>query len=183
MNPEAIPTVTTAELVGLFTLGAILTATAYTELKDNRIPNAISVVGLIIGFLVGYFPGGPSLGQSIVGFFAGFGFLFVFYMFGGMGGGDVKLMGAVGALVGYPVILTVLMFTALIGGFMAVVVLIWNRDAVKDVARFFNPFRRKKEEPPPGEGTEEGGDVKKSPTIPYGLAIIGGCLVTFFLGT
>lgn len=179
MNPEPIPIVTTAELIGLLTLGGLLIATAYTELKDNRIPNVIPLIGLTVGLLVGYFPGGPTLGQSIVGFLAGFGFLFVFYMFGGMGGGDVKLMGAVGALVGYPAILTVLMFTALIGGLMAIVVLIWNRQALKQVARSLNPFRRRKGE----AAAEEGAEPPPAPTIPYGLAIVGGCLATFFLGT
>ena len=176
MNPlpsPTMPAVSATELVALITLAAMLVVTSYAELKNNRIPNWITLPGLLVGLLAGYLPGGITLGQSVVGFGVGFGFLFVFYMFGGMGGGDVKLMGAVGALMGYPMILSVLMFTALIGGAMGVAVLIWNQRALRSVLTHLNPFRRAPIEPTAEEAPK--------PSIPYGLAIIAGCLVTFFL--
>ncbi len=180
MNPESIPIITTAEIIGLLTLGIILVTSAYTELKDNRIPNFIPLIGVTVGLLVGYFPGGPTVGQSAVGFLVGFGFFFLFYMFGGMGGGDVKLMGAIGALVGYPMVLPVLMFTSLIGGVMAVALLIWNKRVMRDLVRRLNPAQKSAEE---GSDADPSEDEDEPTSIPYGLAIIAGCALTFFLST
>lgn len=174
------PMLSTSALVALLTLGAMLVATAYTELKDGRIPNWITVPGLAIGLVTGYLPGGISLSQSLTGLGVGGGFLFLFYMFGGMGGGDVKLMGAVGALVGYPMVLTVLTFTAFLGGFLAIGVLIWNRRALRRVLRF---LVRSSPEGHDEIEAEAGQDGAEKPSVPYGLAIIGGCLVTIFLST
>lgn len=164
------------QLVILCTLFLMLTAACYTELKESRIPNWITIPGLLIGLLGGYLPGGLGFGPAVMGFLAGFFFLFIFYMFGGLGGGDVKLMAAVGALQGYPVIMTTLVYTAFIGGAMAIWVLICNRNfwhgLIQSVAML---FRMKK---PESEQTEEA--EAKMGTVPYGIAIIAGALLTTY---
>ena len=100
--------------------------------------------------------------------------MFLFYVFGGMGGGDVKLMGAVGALLGHRLIMPVVIYTALIGGVMAFLVLIWRGNLWRAMTGL---FRRK-----PRDEAEEGGGEEKRPatTIPYGIAIVCGCLLTLF---
>jgi prepilin peptidase CpaA len=154
----------------------MLTAACYTELKESRIPNWITIPGLLVGLLAGYLPGGLPFGSAIMGFLAAFFFLFIFYMFGGMGGGDVKLMAAVGALQGYPVVMTTLVYTAFIGGAMAIWVLICNRNfwhgIVQSTAML---FRLRK---PAEEQTEEA--EAKMGTVPYGIAIIAGALLTTY---
>ena len=175
--PPAMPALDTGRLVSLSTLMVLLVITMFTELRSNRIPNWATVPGLLIGLVVGYLPGGISLGSSLGGFFIGFGFMFMFYMFGGMGGGDVKLMGAAGALMGYPLILTALVYTAIVGGLMAMLVLIWNRSFWRGMAHSMGMFFRLKR--PADEDPEE---VRgKMGTVPYGIAIICGCLMTVFL--
>lgn len=169
-------------LLALTVLGAMLVVTAYTELQDSRIPNWVTIPGLLAGLLIGYLPGGVSLGSSVGGFLTGFGFLFVFYMFGGMGGGDVKLMGAVGSLMGYPLVIKALMYTALIGGMMAVVVMVWRHVPAARIAAWMSPSGA---EPEPAAGVQAEGEDAPPPdpsTVPYGFAIIGGCLVTFLVG-
>lgn len=175
MTPEIPAPFDAGHLISLATLGLILTITTFTELRENRIPNWVTLPGLLIGFLVGYFPGGLTLGESFAGFFVGFGFLYLFYMFGGMGGGDVKLMGAVGALLGYPMVLSALMLTAFIGGIMAVLALVWNRNAWRQISGSLARLvgRRGSED----EGESEGA----SGTVPYGLAIVAGSLLSIFL--
>ena len=170
MSGDGVSPIDAGHLVAWGMLAAILTVTVYTELRDNRIPNWVTMPGLMVGFLAGYLPGGISLGTSVGGFLIGFGFLFLFYMFGGMGGGDVKLMGAVGALLGYPLILTVLMFTAFIGGAMAILALIWSKDFWRRLA---GRFRKTDAE-----------DQAKEPepvVVPYGIAIVVGSIMTIFL--
>ena len=168
-------------IVSLTTLVAALVATTFTELKDGRIPDWITLPALLVGFLVGYLEGGIPLGSSLMGFVAGFGFLFIFYMFGGMGGGDVKLMGAVGALMGFPQILPILMYTAFIGGAMALLVLVWNRRFWRGLGRSLSLFFRWGKGPSLHEEDEP--EAGKRLTIPYGLAIVAGCLVHVFMQT
>lgn len=161
-------------LVSLGVLVLVLTLSVYTELKERRIPNAVTLGGLLSGLAVGFLPGGISLASSILGFGIGFGILFVFYVFGGMGGGDVKLMGAVGALLGFPIIVSVIFYTAIIGGLMAVAVLLSRRDLLARCAascrRWFT--RQKDGEPAAADPV----------SIPYGIAIAVGCLLALGLG-
>lgn len=73
----------------------------YTDLKSRRIPNEITVTSLVIALIVQTVIGGTAgLLTALGGFGVGFGILFLLWLTGGGGGGDVKLMGAAGAWVG-----------------------------------------------------------------------------------
>lgn len=81
---------------------AVFTAIAMaTDLRNRKIPNWLTVTAAICGLLfhvcVLRLPG---LWFSLGGFAVGFGILFVLWIIGGGGAGDVKLMGAVGAWLG-----------------------------------------------------------------------------------
>jgi prepilin peptidase CpaA len=67
--------------------------------------------------------GWGGLGTALLGTVVGFLVFLVFYLLGGMGGGDVKLMAGFGALLGTGRLLQAALFTALVGGLLAVVVL------------------------------------------------------------
>lgn len=104
-------------MLGLFILTAILAiGSGYSDVKVRRIPNFLTLPGIFVGFTLNFILfSTPGLKSSAIGFLIGFGFFFIFYLLGGMGAGDVKLMGGVGALLGYPMILQSIMFTALAG--------------------------------------------------------------------
>jgi prepilin peptidase CpaA len=55
---------------------------------------------------------------------------FVFYLAGGMGAGDVKLITAAGCIAGLPLIGHLLLWTALAGGFMAIGLALYRRRLV-----------------------------------------------------
>ena len=57
---------------------------------------------------------------------AGFAVFLVFYLLGGMGGGDVKLMSGFGALLGPGRLLEAALWTAAVGGLIAVGALGWK---------------------------------------------------------
>ncbi len=158
-------------------LGMVLTVAVYLELKESRIPNWLTLTGMSIGLLLGYLPGGLTFPASLLGLCVGFGFLFLFYVFGGIGGGDVKLMGAVGALLGGNVVGHALFYTAVIGGFMAVTVLIWRGGLWLGVRRGVMRLFKGKRLP------ESPDDTTPAATVPYGLAIAAGSLLALLLST
>jgi prepilin peptidase CpaA len=72
--------------------------------------------------------------NHVVGFGFGFGVLLAAYVLGGMGGGDVKLMGAVGSLVGWPAALHAVFYSFLVGAALGLILMIW-RGQVRVVLR------------------------------------------------
>ena len=162
-------------MLSLVVLAAVLTVAVYVELKENRIPNWLTLSGMALGLLIGYWQGTPVFWSSLGGLAIGFGFLFIFYVFGGVGGGDVKLMGAAGALMGANLIKPAIFYTAALGAFLAVMIVIWRKDFWVRLGLGLRrlAFWRKATEAPA---------VQSAPVIvPYGLAIAAGCLLAIIV--
>jgi len=174
-------TVNEGYIFSLWVLATVLVLTTYTEIQSARIPNWITLPALAFAFIISFIGVGIPFVSSLLGFLAGFGFLFIFYMFGGMGGGDVKLMGTVGALLGFPGILHVLMYTAFIGGGMALIALIWHHQLRAGLRRSLGMFFTAREGPTLDNATPEDATTPAAAetpvTIPYGLAIVIGTLL------
>lgn len=83
---------------GMFVLAIV---SALTDLRNRTIPNWLTIPVTVYAFAARWYIGGWDLLQSgLIGFAVGFGVYFLFFLVGGRGGGDVKLMGAYGALMG-----------------------------------------------------------------------------------
>ncbi len=156
---------------GLLVLAVMLAVAVYIELKEKRIPNWLTLSGMALGLLISYLHGTTAFWSSLGGLAIGFGFLFIFYVFGGVGGGDVKLMGAAGALMGVEMIKPALFYTTFIGAFIAVMMVIWRRDFWLRISLGLHSlaFWRKqdKNQPAPLPAIK----------VPYGTAIAIGCVL------
>jgi len=87
---------------------------------SNWIPSCAFVGGLILQVAETGWRGGVS---ALLGTVSGAGVFLIFYLLGGMGGGDVKLMAGFGAILGVPRLLEASLWTAGCGGLMAVAVI------------------------------------------------------------
>lgn len=99
-------------------------ACATTDLRGRRIPNWLTVAGALAGF--GYHTwraGWEGLGFAGAGFGAAFGIYAVLFLFRGMGAGDLKMMAAMGALIGWSNWLLLFALSAVIGGLVALFVI------------------------------------------------------------
>jgi prepilin peptidase CpaA len=155
----------------LLVLAALLIVAVYVEMKERRIPNWLTLSGMGLGLLIGYLHGTTAFWSSLGGLAIGFGFLFLFYVFGGIGGGDVKLMGAAGALLGVELVKPALFYTAAIGALMAIIIIIWRKDFWACCAKGMRDLVTWK---------KKSGDTaaKAEPlTVPYGVAIAAGCVM------
>jgi len=70
---------------------------------------------------------GVSLGAAALGFVLGLALMLPGHMLGATGAGDVKLMAAIGTLVGPGIVVNAFLFTAVAGGMLAVVVALRRR--------------------------------------------------------
>jgi prepilin peptidase CpaA len=91
------------------------------DVRTRRIPNALTASMAAAG--LGLAVTGSSqvtLPGAVIGLFIGGALMLPGHLFGATGAGDVKLMAAVGAIVGPSTVVTAFLFTAIAGGVLAV---------------------------------------------------------------
>jgi prepilin peptidase CpaA len=110
----------------LIVLITLLVAAAVFDIRNRRIPNWLTISGVLLGFAINFGIGPPEGGVlfALQGFLAGFGLYMLLYVLRAMGAGDVKLMGAVGALVGWERWFGIFFVTAIVGGLMAIALVV-----------------------------------------------------------
>jgi prepilin peptidase CpaA len=96
-----------------------------------------------------------------------------------MGGGDVKLMGALGTLVGGYGIVNIALLTAIAGGFLAIAIALYN-NKLKDT--FYKAWKLVRNIIGSTEKTSSEDSIAKSIKMPYGLAIGGGTFCYLIVG-
>jgi prepilin peptidase CpaA len=88
-------------IVWAILVACIALAAALLDVRTRRLPNWLTVSACAAGLVFQVSRGGfAGLGTALGGFAVGFGILFVLWLIGGGGGGDVKLMGALGVWLG-----------------------------------------------------------------------------------
>jgi len=110
-------------------VGGMIVAT-FVDFDHMIIPDSVSIGGMVFGVVMsGLVPGlhgeeaiGAALIKSIIGLVAGAGILWLVSVVGrwvfkkdAMGLGDVKLLGAVGALLGFPAVVYTILMSSLVG--------------------------------------------------------------------
>jgi prepilin peptidase CpaA len=105
---------------------AVLLAAAVFDVLYRRIPNWLTVGGMVLGIVTNALIGPPlaGVGFAMAGLGVAFGIYVLLYAVRAMGAGDVKLMAAVGALLGWERWFGVFFVTALIGGAMALILVV-----------------------------------------------------------
>lgn len=84
----------------LFIFGCLIPVTicGYTDIKKGLIYNKITIPMLLMGLAYSVYI--SSIQNALLGLIIGFGVLFLCFLIGGVGGGDVKLSAALGAWFG-----------------------------------------------------------------------------------
>lgn len=156
----------------------VLTAGVY-DIRFRRIPNLLVLAGLIAGFawniatsqMNGLILSAEGMGLAMLIYFP-------LYAIRAMGAGDVKLMAAVGALTGPRIWFLIFLCTAILGGVLALVLILWNRRLkttawnvgyiVRELVQFRAPYMK-----------HEQLDVssKSALTLPHGVSIALGSLM------
>ena len=111
-------------VVSMGALGVSVWA-GWLDWRTRKIPNWLTVPALLIGLTLSALLGGwPGARASLEGAAIGLGLLLPFVIMHGLGAGDWKLMGALGAFLGPSKTIVVLLGTVLVAGVMALVEII-----------------------------------------------------------
>ena len=104
----------------------LLVVCSYTDLRKRKIYNAVILSGLVIGLAGNVYLQGVSAGLIFAwkGFFLGIGLLIIPFISGGLGAGDVKLLGIVGIYKGVEFTFYAFLLSALWGGLFSLIVLV-----------------------------------------------------------
>ena len=107
------------------------------DLQHQILPNVITLPGIIVGVLANALAG-PGWVASLIGAAVGAGSLFaiaeIYYRVRheeGMGMGDVKMLGMIGAFLGWKLVLVTLVLSSFIGSVVGVFVLVAKRESLK----------------------------------------------------
>jgi len=178
-----------------FILIILLLLSLYFDLTKKKIPNFLTLPAIIWGLLSNTVTGGlEGFIFSSYGLLLGIALFIIPFILGGMGGGDVKLLGAVGAMKGAQFVFHATLFTALCGGVLAIIYLIINGQFLKTLKRvlgmaavpFFTALYFRFRNPYFNQlSLYFSQDIKIKQTekkiyLPYGVAIVSGALIVLF---
>jgi prepilin peptidase CpaA len=149
---------------------ALAVAAGVMDWRSRRIPNWLTVPGLLVGIAVNSAASGwLGLKASLLGAGLGLLVLLPFVYMRSLGAGDWKLAGALGAFVGPGVLVDLLMISVFVAGIMAVGLVIYKRrlkQTLRNIGRLLGSmltFRM--------PGPEVSLDNPQSLKIPYGVAL------------
>jgi prepilin peptidase CpaA len=176
-----------SELTYPVTATACAIVGAVCDVRSRRIPNVITLPAFVLGLLLHLLIGGwkQLLYSLLAGVACGLIFL-VFYIAGGMGAGDVKLMMAVGCIAGgahgvyFNTVAYIMVLTALCGGVMAVCLALFRGrlgQTLMNVGELVSHHASMGLQPHPDLNLKNTRTLR----LPYALAIAGGCLLTLFI--
>jgi prepilin peptidase CpaA len=111
----------TSDLVVLAAVIAASGSAAAIDLRTGRIPNLLTATVAVTGFaLAGLGLTGHSMAGALAGALIGFALMLPGHLLGGTGAGDVKLLAALGTLLGPGGIAMAFLYSAIAGGLLAV---------------------------------------------------------------
>jgi prepilin peptidase CpaA len=162
---------------------AIAAVACVTDLRSRRIPNWLTLSGAAAAF--GFYLAGhglSGLGWSAGGWAVGLAVFLPFFLLRGIGGGDVKLVAALGAWVGPVGAIWVGLYAAIAGGPLALGMALsrgYARQAFSNIWGLVGFWRLAGVRPQPGLTLETAG--AGAPRLPYALPIAAGLVLTLWL--
>ena len=134
------------ETLVYFVFIATLLVITFIDIDHRIIPNSISLPGIVLFFIASLTIPTVSIKDSLIGILTGGSILFLvaeiyFRLTGkeGMGGGDIKLLAMIGALIGWQGVIFTIFVSSLIGTIIGIIVMLIQGKNLK-LAIPFGPF-------------------------------------------
>jgi prepilin peptidase CpaA len=164
-----------ADLIAFTLLAVVLMIAAVTDCKRGKIYNKLTLpailVGLVFWLIAGLLGSDRGISDSLIGFASGLIPFAVIMMLGGLGGGDVKLMAAVGALsASWQCVLSTAFYGMLLALVLALVIMVHGGIVKQTLSRILGALLSSAARVRPElENTEH--------KVPFGAAVAVGGLI------
>jgi prepilin peptidase CpaA len=166
----------TPEVSKVLLLLPISVAVIYYDVRYRRIPNLLVLTTLVLGLVINAtFQGWNGLLAALAGMAVAFAPMLLLHVFGAMGAGDVKLAGAIGAVIGVKLVPSTLVLIVMLGAVLAIYSMMRSRSVfstLHGVLRIFVGIL------PGWEMPRFSVPADRRHTIPYGVAIMLGSLIS-----
>ncbi|MGA2435386.1 MAG: A24 family peptidase [Bryobacteraceae bacterium] len=164
-------------------VGLLVLVAGIYDILWRRIPNWLVMPGFLIGIVLNtfiHFDDGHRW-DAAFGFALAMATYLPLYLLRGMGAGDVKLAAAIGALVGWQAWIVIFILSGLLGGVLAIILMIVKGRARKTFSNLGYIVWEMAHFRPPHLGNEELDIANpRAMTLPHGAVIALGTLL--FLG-
>jgi prepilin peptidase CpaA len=151
------------------------------DLRTRRIPQVLTLGGALAGLAFHLAAGGWQGGvASVTGWIVGIVIFLAPFALGGLGAGDVKLLGALGAWLGVTDIVWVALYTGIAGGVFALIVACMSGylgQAIANVQLLLIHWKLHGVRPLSTVTLEEG----RGPRLAYAVPILAGTVATLWL--
>jgi len=155
------------DAVAPYAAAGVASLAAVLDLRFRRIPNWLTGSVCAAGLVLNAWYAGPNgLLLALAGGLLGLAILLPFYAIRAIGAGDVKLLAAIGMLIGPHTLVSVAVYGAIVGGLMSIAILLTRGRLLLVLHELFVQHR-----PPTRSGAK----------APYGVAIACGVLLSLVL--
>ena len=127
-------------------LVSVLILISFIDLDTYTIPDILSLSGIVAGFALSFFSARLTWLESFLGIAVGGGSLYLIaYLYqrirhqDGLGGGDIKLLGMIGAFVGVPGVVFTVLLASLVGSLTGLALMARSRKGLSTMVPF-GPF-------------------------------------------
>lgn len=165
-------------MIATAALTTLLGLSVWFDVRSRRIPNVLTVAGLAVALVLRGWLGASALVEGVEGAGVGLALALVPFALGMLGGGDVKLLVAVGGFMGPRHLIGAFLAIALVGGVLALLEAVRHSAAGEVMSRSFAVvknlalFGR--------AGYRPTLESEGAMTVPYGVAIAVGSLTWWF---
>ena len=160
---------------------AVVSIASVVDVRTRRVPNLLTAGS--VGAALFYFSlshGAAGLMKCTLGLGVGLALFLPLFMLRGMGAGDVKLLGAIGAWLGPSAVVRCALYAVLAGGVLTLCVAIRQRylqQAFANLGTLLWSWRIDGPRPLPGLTLAD----SNGPRLPYATAIAAGTLIAIWL--
>lgn len=150
----------------------------YYDLRYRRIPNVYVLATMICGLVTNaIMDGWRGVLSSLVGAVFAFCLMLILHVLGALGAGDVKLFASIGAVIGMNIVLLAFVVVVITGGALAVISILRFGTVIESAQRvsfiFFSLLTLR--------APHLTAPTDRKQTIPYGVAITLGSLISLFI--
>lgn len=167
-------------------LVVLVLVAAWIDLRSRRIPNLLTVLGLLLALALRAAMGWEALFSGVMAMGIVVLFALPIFALGGLGGGDVKLLGMVGGFLGLDLLWGAVFMTLVVGGALALISVLRRGKAGETLANLYIIVRglRQKESYTGWKGAEGSAPLTIRSagvvTRPFAVAIAAGAVYAVY---